>query len=87
MHFAHVLGHSFCISRVAELLLAGVPSEIVAAISSWMSLAFLLYWHCMEDILPMCTSKPYKKQAGRNFSRIPYQPQNSDNADYNFLSF
>jgi len=58
---AHVLGHSFRIGGAVELLLAGVPPEIVAATGGWTSLAFLLYWHRMEEILPMSTSKAYNK--------------------------
>ena len=58
---AHVLGHSFRIGGAVELLLAGVPPEIVAATGGWTSLAFLLYWRRMEEILPMSTSKAYKK--------------------------
>ena len=58
---AHVLGHSFHIGGAVELLLAGVPPEIVAATGSWTSLAFLLYWRQMEEILPMSTSKAYKE--------------------------
>ena len=60
-HFAHVLGHSFQIGGAVELLLAGVPPEIVAATGGWTSLAFLIYWHCMEELLPMSSSKAYKK--------------------------
>ena len=58
---AHVLGHSFRIGGAVELLLAGVPPEIVAATGGWTSLAFLLYWRRMEEILPMNTSKAYNK--------------------------
>ena len=58
---AHVLGHSFRIGGAIELLLAGVPPEIVAATGGWTSLAFLLYWRCMDEILPMCTSKAYNQ--------------------------
>ena len=58
---AHVLGHSFCIGGAVELLLAGVPPEIVAATGGWTSLAFLLYWRHMDEILPMCTSKAYNQ--------------------------
>ena len=60
-HLAHVLGHSFRIGGAVELLLAGVPPEIVAAIGGWTSLAFLIYWRRMEEILPMSTSKAYKQ--------------------------
>jgi len=56
---AHVLGHSFRIGGTVELLLAGVPPEIVAATGGWSSLAFLLYWRRMDEILPMSTSKAY----------------------------
>ena len=58
---AHVLGHSFRIGGAVELLLAGVPPEIVAATGGWTSLAFLLYWRRMEEILLMSTSKAYNK--------------------------
>ena len=58
---AHILNHSFQMGGAVELLLAGVPPEVVAATSSWTSLAFLLCWHHMEEVLPMSTSKAYKK--------------------------
>lgn len=58
---AHILGHSFHIGDTMELLLAGVPPEIVAATGGWTLLAFLLYWHQMEEILPMSTSQAYNK--------------------------
>ena len=58
---AHVLGHSFRIGGAVELLLAGVSPEIVAATGGWTSLAFLLYWRRMDEILPMSTSKAYNQ--------------------------
>ena len=58
---AHVLGHSFRIGGAVELLLAGVPPKIVAATGGWTSLAFLLYWCRMDEILPMSTSKAYNQ--------------------------
>jgi hypothetical protein len=58
---AHVLGHSFRIGGAVELLLAGVSPEIVAATGGWTSLAFLLYWRRMEEILPMSTSRAYQR--------------------------
>ncbi|KAJ2911295.1 hypothetical protein MD484_g9119, partial [Candolleomyces efflorescens] len=57
----HVSGHSFRIGGAVALLLAGVPPEVVAATGGWTSLAFLLYWRRVEEILPMCTSKAYTK--------------------------
>jgi len=67
---AHVLGHSFRIGGAVELLLAGVPPEIVAATGGWTSLAFLLYWRRMEEILPMSTSKAYNKTHIDNLASI-----------------
>ena len=57
----HVLGHSFRIGGAVELLLAGVNPDVVAATGGWTSLAFLLYWRRMEEIIPLSTSRAYKK--------------------------
>jgi hypothetical protein len=67
---AHVLGHSFRIGGAVELLLAGVPPQVVAAIGGWTSFAFLLYWRRMEEILPMSTSKTYNKSHFDNLAAI-----------------
>ena len=66
----HVLGHSFHIGGAIELLLAGVPPEVITATGGWTSLAFLLYWHQMEKILPMSTSKAYNKFHFNNLATI-----------------
>ncbi|KIY49109.1 hypothetical protein FISHEDRAFT_42092 [Fistulina hepatica ATCC 64428] len=66
----HVLGHSFRIGGAVELLLAGVPPEVVAATGGWTSLAFLLYWRRMEDILPMSTSRAYSTTSISQLSHI-----------------
>jgi hypothetical protein len=66
----HVLGHSFRIGGAVELLLAGVPPEIVAATGGWTSLAFLLYWRRMEEILPMSTSKAYRQSHLDDLAKI-----------------
>jgi len=66
----HVLGHSFRIGGAVELLLAGVPPEVVAALGGWTSLAFLLYWCRMEEILPMSISKAYNKAHFDNLAHI-----------------
>jgi hypothetical protein len=46
----------------AQFLLAGVAPEVIAALGGWTSLAFLLYWRRVEEILPMNISKAYKKK-------------------------
>ena len=43
------------------MLLAGVPPEVVAATGGWTSLAFLLYWRRMEEIIPLSTSSAYNR--------------------------
>jgi hypothetical protein len=56
-----VHGHSYRIGGSTELLLAGVPCEVVAALGEWTSLAFLLYWRKIEHIVPMNVGKAYDK--------------------------
>lgn len=55
-------GHSYRIGGSVELLLAGVAPEVIVALGGWISLAFLLYWRRIEEILPMNISKVYKKK-------------------------
>ena len=48
--------------------------EVVAAIGRWKSLAFLLYWRKIEEILPRAVSKSYVKsriaEVSRDFERF-----------------
>ena len=57
-----VSGHSFRIGGASELLTAGVPPEVVARQGGWTSLAFLVYWRRVEQILPMNITSAYKKK-------------------------
>ena len=66
----HVYGHSFRIGGAVEILLAGVPPEIVAAIGGWTSLAFLLYWRRLKELLPMSTVRAYKQNDMNRLARI-----------------
>ncbi|KZT21540.1 hypothetical protein NEOLEDRAFT_1181559 [Neolentinus lepideus HHB14362 ss-1] len=59
LRLSQISGHSFRIGGATELLLAGVPPETVTTQGRWKSLAFLLYWQKLEDLLPMMTSKSY----------------------------
>jgi hypothetical protein len=56
-----VHGHSFRIGGSTELLLAGVPCDVVVALGGWTSLAFLLYWQKLEHIIPQHVGKAYTK--------------------------
>ena len=66
----HINGHSFRIGSAVEFLLAGVPPEVVAAIGGWTSLAFLLYWRRLKEILPMSTARTYKRRDIDRLSQI-----------------
>lgn len=57
----HISGHSFRIGGAVSLLLSGVSPEVVAATGGWTSLAFLLYWRRIEDIIPVNTSLAYMR--------------------------
>ncbi|KAF7324545.1 hypothetical protein MKEN_00495700 [Mycena kentingensis (nom. inval.)] len=57
-----IAGHSFRIGGSTELLLAGVPCDVVAATGGWTSLAFLLYWRRLEHIVIMHVGKAYNKK-------------------------
>ena len=85
-HLAHVLGHSFRIGGAVELLLAGVPPEIVAATGGWTSLAFLIYWRRMEEILPMSTSKAYKQSHITELASIFEQFRVAHNISMNLIT-
>lgn len=45
-------GHSFRIGGTTELLLAGVPPDVVKAMGRWSSDAFHKYWRSLEDLAP-----------------------------------
>ena len=56
----HINGHGFRISGAVEFIFVGVPPEVVAAMGGWTSLAFILYWQCLKEILAMSTAHAYK---------------------------
>jgi hypothetical protein len=57
----NISGHSFRIGGAVALLLSGVPPDVVAATGGWTSMAFLLYWRRVEEIIPLCTSSAYSR--------------------------
>ncbi|KAG2737982.1 hypothetical protein P692DRAFT_20883038 [Suillus brevipes Sb2] len=50
--FAPVTGHSFHIGGTTEMLLSGVPPDVIKALGRWSSDAFLRYWHSLEHLAP-----------------------------------
>lgn len=49
-------GHAFRIGGAMELLLQGVPPDVVATQGRWKSQAFLDYWRQINSILPLFIS-------------------------------
>ena len=56
-----ITGHSFRIGGTTELLLAGVPPDIVKAAGRWNSDAFLRYWRCLEKLVPLYTNSSFSR--------------------------
>lgn len=48
--------HAFRIGGATELLLQGVPPDVVATQGRWKSQAFLDYWRQINSILPLFIS-------------------------------
>ncbi|KAG1721320.1 hypothetical protein EDD22DRAFT_962545 [Suillus occidentalis] len=51
--FKPISGHSFRIGGTTELLLSGVPPDVVKALGHWSSDAFLRYWRSLELLAPL----------------------------------
>lgn len=52
-------GHCFRIGGATELLLRGVPPDIVQVLGGWKSQAFLEYWRKVDSILPLFISNSF----------------------------
>ncbi|KIK46874.1 hypothetical protein CY34DRAFT_75127 [Suillus luteus UH-Slu-Lm8-n1] len=52
-------GHCFRIGGASELLLRGVPPDVVAMQGRWKSRAFLEYWRKIESILPLFVTSSF----------------------------
>ena len=48
----HFTGHSFHIGGTTELLIAGIPPDVVRVTGRWSSESFLHYWRSSEEIAP-----------------------------------
>lgn len=52
-------GHCFRIGGASELLLQGIPPDVVAMQGRWKSRAFLEYWRKIESILPLFVTSSF----------------------------
>ena len=51
--YPRTTGHSFRIGGTTELLVAGIPPDVVRTTGRWSSESFLRYWRSLEDIAPL----------------------------------
>ena len=51
--YPHTTGHSFRIGGTTELLLSGVPPDVVKTMGRWSSDSFLRYWRSLDDLAPL----------------------------------
>lgn len=70
--YPRTTGHSFRIGGTTELLLAGVPPDVVKTLGRWSSDSFLRYWRLLDEIAPRYSRKidyrPNLKRKRRNSS-------------------
>ncbi|PPQ94250.1 hypothetical protein CVT25_004970 [Psilocybe cyanescens] len=67
--YPRTTGHSFRIGGTTELLLAGVPPDVVKTLGRWSSDSFLRYWRSPEDIAPQYTQNvPNSRKRKRSLS-------------------
>jgi hypothetical protein len=50
--YPRTTGHCFRIGGTTELLIAGIPPDVVKATGRWSSDSFLRYWRSLDDIAP-----------------------------------
>ncbi|KIY43675.1 DNA breaking-rejoining enzyme [Fistulina hepatica ATCC 64428] len=72
-------GHSFRIGGAVELLLMGIDPRTVALTGGWSSLAFLLYWRRLDEIIPFHTHTAYKSRDFRHVRSAIASFQSAEN--------
>lgn len=73
--YPHTTGHCFRIGGTTELLVSGVPPEVVKATGRWSSDSFFRYWRSLDDIshIHVRNLKPYKLR----HRRLPHRRSTS----------
>ncbi|KAG2084075.1 uncharacterized protein F5147DRAFT_748845 [Suillus discolor] len=62
-------GHCFRTGGATELLLRGVPPDVVAVQGHWKSQEFLEYWHKIDSILPLLSHHSMTQSSMDSFNR------------------
>ncbi|KAG2752769.1 hypothetical protein P692DRAFT_20691631, partial [Suillus brevipes Sb2] len=60
VNLLELTGHCFRIGGATELLLRGIPPDVIAMQGRWKSRAFLEYWRKIESILPLFITSSFK---------------------------
>ena len=69
--FPSITGHSFRIGGTTELLVRGVPPDIVKSLGRWSSNSFLRYWRSLENIASCHIAISPSPPAGLGVSGLP----------------
>jgi hypothetical protein len=69
--FPTITGHSFRIGGTTELLVRGVPPDIVKCLGRWSSDSFLRYWRSLEDIASRHVAVPSSAPVGVGVLGLP----------------
>jgi hypothetical protein len=68
--FPRTTGHSFRIGGTTELLVSGVPPDVVKTMGRWSSDSFLRYWRDLETIAPLHMRRVRRQAPGRSSGGI-----------------
>jgi hypothetical protein len=79
-----VFGHSYHIGGAMDLLLAGVAPEVIMKLGGWTSLCFLVYWRCLERVIPAAIVRAWAAQQ-KEFARAHNHPSDMDVDSLDFL--
>jgi hypothetical protein len=63
--YPRTTGHCFRIGGTTELLIAGIPPDIVKVTGRWSSDSFLRYWRSLDDIAPQYMRHLHSKKRRR----------------------
>jgi hypothetical protein len=63
--YPRTTGHCFRIGGTTELLVAGIPPDVVKVMGRWSSDSFLRYWRSLDDIAPQYVRHLHAKKRRR----------------------
>jgi hypothetical protein len=67
-----------------DLLLTGVAPEVIMKLGGWTSLCFLVYWRCLERVIPAAITRAWAAQQ-KEFAQAHNHPSDMDVDSLDFL--